>query len=88
MSKGTTIQSPGGGGGWAGVFVTDKLFISTRLGGALKISNFIECQYRTLLDVNNLFLAQAARNYLFKKTPPPPPLEIEWLPPNYLLVLF
>ena len=33
--KGASIQSPGA---WeAGVFVEDKLFISTRLGGALKI---------------------------------------------------
>ena len=29
------------GGGRGGVFVADKLFISTKLGGALKISNFI-----------------------------------------------
>ena len=44
-SKGSiwaTIQSPRGGVG-AGVFVVVKLFISTRLGGALKIVNFITC---------------------------------------------
>ena len=35
--KGANIKYPGGGG--AGVFVADKLFISTRRGGALKISN-------------------------------------------------
>ena len=42
--KGANIQSPGeGGGGWTGVFVADKFFIPTRLGGALKILNFIVC---------------------------------------------
>ena len=35
--KGATIQYPGGG---AEVFVASKLFISTGLGGALKISHF------------------------------------------------
>ena len=38
FNQGATIQSPGEGG--AGVFVADKLFISTLLGGALKMSNF------------------------------------------------
>ena len=68
-----------GGGGGAGVFVAGKLFISTRLGGALKISNFIISLYRTVFNVNYLFHAESARNYLFKKnfSPPPPPLEIE-----------
>ena len=42
-----------GGGGV--VFVADKFFISTKLGGSLKISNFIICLYRTVLDVNYLF---------------------------------
>ena len=37
--KGATIQSPGGGGGGGQL----KLFISTRLGGAPKISNFTTC---------------------------------------------
>ena len=37
--QGATIQSSGGGGG-AGVFVSDKLFISTWLGGALNFLNF------------------------------------------------
>ena len=60
-----TIQSPGGGGPI--VFVADKLFISTRLGGALKIINFITCLYRTVLEINNLFNAESARNYLFQK---------------------
>ena len=49
------MQSPGGRGD--GVFVADKLFISIRRGGALKISNFITCLYRprTFLEVNYLF---------------------------------
>ena len=77
--KGATIQSPGG----TGVFVPDKLFISTPLGGALKISNFITCLYRTALEINYLFLS----NCLFKKNiSPPPPLKIEWWPPNCVRV--
>ena len=69
-------------GGWgAAVFVAGKLFISTGLGRELKILNFITCLYRTVLEVNYLFHAESARNYLFqKKTPPPPPQEIEWPP--------
>ena len=38
VGEGATIWSPGEG---AGVFVADKLFISTRLGCALKTSSFI-----------------------------------------------
>ena len=49
-----------------GVFVVDKLFISTKLGGALKIPNFIICLYRTVLDVNYI---------LTKKIQPPPPVD-------------
>ena len=60
-------------GGGAGVFVAEKLFISTRLGGALKISNCITCLYRTVLKVNYLFHAESAQNYLLQKTSPPPP---------------
>ena len=68
------------GGRRAGVFVADKLFISTGLGSALKISHFVTCLYRTVIEVNYLFHAESARNYLFhkKSSPPPPPLEIEW----------
>ena len=55
--------------GGAGVFVTDKLFIPTRLGGALKISNFTTCLYRTVIKVFFLFHAGLARNYLFQKIP-------------------
>ena len=60
-------------GGGAGVFVAGKLFISTGLGGALKISHFITCLYRTVLEVNYLFHAESARNYLFQKNSGPPP---------------
>ena len=70
-SKGTTIRFPGGGGG-AGVFVAGKLFISTGLGGALKISHFVTCLYGTVLEVNYLFHAEFARNYLFQKYSCPP----------------
>ena len=55
MVKGATIQSPGGEGG-AGIFVADKLFISTRLDGALKISNFNTCFYKTFLK-SKLFIS-------------------------------
>ena len=64
MCKGTTIKNPGGGGG---VFGAGKLFISTWLGGGLKISHFITCLYRTVNKVNYLFHAESARNSLLKK---------------------
>ena len=60
--KGATIRFPAGGGG-AGVFVAGKLFISTGLGGALKI----HCLHGIVLEVNYLFHAESARNYLFQK---------------------
>ena len=59
LVKEATIKYPGGGGG---VFVAGKVFISTRLGGVLKISNVIKCLYRTVLEVNYLFHAESARN--------------------------
>ena len=63
VNKGATIRFPGGGG--AGVFVAGKLFISTGLGGALKVSHFVTCLYGTVLEVNYIFHAESARNYLF-----------------------
>ena len=62
LTKGGTIQYPGGGG--AGVFVAGKLFISTGLGGALKISHFITCLYRTVLELK-LFISPRVRSKLF-----------------------
>ena len=62
-----------GGGGGVGVFVADKLFISTGFGGALKISHYITCLYRTVFEVKYLFHAKSARNYLFQKNSSPPP---------------
>ena len=72
-SKEAIMQSPKGGG-VAGFFVVYKLFISTRPGGALTILNSIKCSYGTVLEVNYLFHAQSARNYLFQtySSPPPP----------------
>ena len=61
------------GGGGARVFVPDKLFISTRRDGALKISNCTTFLYRTFLGVNYLFHAESAQNYLFQKYSSPPP---------------
>ena len=63
--RGPPLDSRGGGG--AGVFVVGKLFISTGLSGALKISYFVTCLYGTVLEVNYLFHAESARNYLFQK---------------------
>ena len=48
-NKGAIIQSPAPGGGGAGVFVADKLFISTWRGGPLKMSNFKTCLYEQFL---------------------------------------
>ena len=72
-NKGVTIRFPGGGG--SGVFVAGKLFILTGLGGALKNSHFVTCLYGTVFEVNSIFYAESARNYLFQKysCPPPPP---------------
>ena len=53
--------------GEAAIFVADKLFILNLLGGALKISNLITCFHRLIIEVNYLFHAESARNYLFKK---------------------
>ena len=55
--------SRGGEGGGTGVFVASKLFIST----GLKISHFITCLNGAVLEVNYLFHAMSARNYLFQK---------------------
>ena len=55
------------------VFVGDKLFICIRLGRALKIKKFTTSLYRTVLEVNYLFHAESARQYLFKKKTPVPP---------------
>ena len=69
--------------GGVGVFVADKLFISTKLCNALKIANFITCLYRTVLNVNYLFHTGSTRSYIFQKnSSPPPPLDIEWWPPD------
>ena len=60
-----------GGGGEAGVFVTDKLFIST-----FKILLHVYIEH-FVLEVNYLFYA---RNLKKKKLQSPRP-EIEWWPP-------
>ena len=62
LDKGATSRFPGKGGG-AGVFVAGKLFIS----------HFVTCLYGTVLEVNYLFHAESARNYLFQKYSCPPP---------------
>ena len=58
----------------AGVFVADKLFILTRLGGALKTLICFTFLYKTVIEVNDSFHAESARNYLFQKYSTPPPL--------------
>ena len=78
LIKGPPFNLQGGRGG--GVVVADKLFISTRLSGALKIPNINTCLYGTLLDVYHLFHAESAQNYLFQKNSNTPLLEDEWWP--------
>ena len=56
-----TILSPEGGG--SPFFVAVKLFISTKLGRALKILN-ITCVYRTVLEVNYLFHTESHREHV------------------------
>ena len=48
----------------------DNLFISTRLGGALKI--LITCLYRTVLGGNYLFHTESAEIIYFKNISAPP----------------
>ena len=62
ISKGATIQSPGGGG-WS--FGRRQL-----LNGWLKISFYFirpACLYSTVLELNYIFHAESVRNYLFQK---------------------
>ena len=59
--RGLPVRSSGG----AGVIVADNIFFSTRFGGALKILHFITCLYETELEINYIFHAESARNYLF-----------------------
>ena len=77
-------------GGGVGFFVAGKLIILTGLGGALKISHFITCLYRTLLEVNYLFHADSARKYFFQKnsspSPLPPPSELNGAPLDYSVI--
>ena len=40
------------------------------------MSNFITCLYGTVLEINYLFHAGSARNYLFQKYCAPPPLRL------------
>ena len=49
-------------------------FLSTRLGGALKISNLITCLYRRLFEVNIYFTHSLPEIIYLKKTPASPPL--------------
>ena len=74
--------SVGMGGGVAGVFVVDKIFISTWLSGMLKILNFTTyiCLYRAVIEVNYFFLQRLPEIIYFKNTAALP-LEIEWWPP-------
>ena len=80
--KEATIQSPDVQGGGE-VYVTDKLFISTRLSSALKIFIFSTCLYRTVLDINYLFHSESARNYLFQKYSSPPLPLGDWMVPPW-----
>ena len=62
------------GGGEAGVFVAGKFFISTGLGGALKISLFITCLYRTVLGSKLfIYLFQSPPEIIYLKKNPAPP---------------
>ena len=53
-SKGNTIEYPGGGG-WQMEFLSRTNYLFQP--GSLKISNFITCLYKTVLEVNDLFHA-------------------------------
>ena len=55
-----------GGGGVGGVLFADILFISTRLGSALKISNFITCLNIKIPEIGlySVFHAEPAKIYI------------------------
>ena len=65
------------------------LYRRTRLDGAVKMSNYITCLCRTVLEVSYLFHAESAQNYHFKNAPsrPPPVTKIEWWAPYTQFVL-
>ena len=60
-------------GGGAGVFVANKIFISTRPGGALKILNFIACLYSTVLEVNYFFSGRVCTKLFISQILQPSP---------------
>ena len=70
-----------------GVFLTaDKLFISTRLGGALKISNIITCLYTIKLKYIIYFIHNLPGNIYSKNTSAAPPRPLgDWMVPPFPL---
>ena len=63
LYKGPPLNLRMGGGG------NDELYITNRLGRALKMSSFIKCTYKTVIKMNNLFHTESAQNYYFKNIP-------------------
>ena len=59
-----------GGGGWANIFVADKLIISTRLGGALIFSKFY---HMFIMFIYNIIVEQKLEFVRKYSSPPPPP---------------
>ena len=68
------------GGGGAAVFAVEKCYISTLLGGALKISNFITYLYRTVTKINYVFHADSAQIDLFQKYSSAPSWKLNSVP--------
>ena len=62
MAKGAHYSISRGGGGGLEVFVAFKLFISTRIGGALKILNFLTCLYT--IEIKYLFHAVCSKVFI------------------------
>ena len=68
----TAIQSFRGGGVGAGLFISDKLFISTWLGGALNFLNLTTCLCGKVSKVNYLLFIHP-KLFISKGLQPPPP---------------
>ena len=84
IQKSLGVHHPITRGGGGSFLVADKLFISTKLGGALKISNFIIYLYRTLSSWHKYLLPEIINKniyypklYIKKELQPPPP--VDWM---------
>ena len=70
-------------GGRGGEVFVAKLFISTRLGDALKIEILLHVYIDNFLKKIFIPCRVGSKLFISKLIRSPPPLEIEWWPPKY-----